>query len=151
MNKPTAKDQTATMAALSQTAAAWLVGVSSRTFRDTDAPRESDGTYNARSLVAWIKGKATADTDPLLIGGDSPNLERYRAAKAELAELDAAERRGRMVDVDALREWWGSEIAGPLKRAIQVLESQHGKPAADLIANALRKAEATMEKRTAHD
>ena len=38
-----------------QQAAAWLCGMTARSLRDqVDAPRNSDGTYDAQSLVGWM-------------------------------------------------------------------------------------------------
>ena len=147
--KLTSQQQIATMQALSQGAAAWLVGLSTRTFRDTTAPRGSAGLYNARDLLAWKAGPAAGSDDPLLTGGDSPNLERYRAAKADLAEMDALERRGRLVDVDAFAEWWGTEVAAPMRRAVETLQSRFGADAAEIVAAALRKVEPAVGKRSA--
>lgn len=45
--------------------------------------------------------------DPLLSSGDSPGLERYRQAKASLAELELEERRGVLVRVDKVRDILG--------------------------------------------
>src|SRR5205814_764058 len=100
------------------------------------------------ALVAWIRqAAAVAEGDPLLAGGDSQNLERYRAAKADLAEMDAAERRGRLVDMDQLCEWWASEAAAPLRRAMAALQARFGTDAESIIAAALEKAESAIEKR----
>ena len=45
-----------------------------------------------------------AGGDPDLIGGDSPALERLRAAKAKLAELDLGQRESELVERAAVRE-----------------------------------------------
>jgi hypothetical protein len=150
-SKPTTQNQIEQLKALNQGAAAWLVGQSSRTFRDSTAPRNPDGTYNGKSVADWIRQSASPDADPMLAGGDSPNLERYRKAKAELAEMDAQERQGRLVDVDALAEWWSTEIAAPLRRAMATLQLQFGAEAEAIIAAALQKAEAAIEKRGASE
>ncbi|MFH1268665.1 MAG: hypothetical protein ABIK89_23310 [Planctomycetota bacterium] len=52
--KLTAPEQVKVLQGLSQAAAAWLVGLAPRTFRDhLDAPRDTDGTYNAAELLKW--------------------------------------------------------------------------------------------------
>jgi len=43
----------AAMERLPQTAAAWVIDVSARELRDHPAPRDSDGRYDVRQLVAW--------------------------------------------------------------------------------------------------
>jgi hypothetical protein len=60
--------------------------------------------------------RSTAPGDPLLSGGDSPGLERYRLAKAQHAELDLAERRGQVIDVGKCRDVLG-RWAALLRRA----------------------------------
>jgi phage terminase Nu1 subunit (DNA packaging protein) len=66
--------------------------------------------YDLTEIIPWRIKYAEAlispkDTpaDPLLDGGDSPALERYRNAKADLAELDIAEREGRLVESDTIK------------------------------------------------
>jgi hypothetical protein len=150
MIKPiTIAGQKTILGSLPQGTAAWLVGMSTRAFRDTDAPRKPDGTYDAVALVQWFAG--TAGDDPLLSGADSPSLETYRKARAALAELDLAERRGRLVDVDAFVEWWSTSVAAPIRRAIGTLQTQFGLGAADVIVAALQKAETAVEKRKPAD
>jgi len=46
------------METLSQQGAAWLLGITGRALRDRpDVPRSADGTYNARQLVEWARGR----------------------------------------------------------------------------------------------
>lgn len=45
--------------------------------------------------------------DPLLADGDSPGLERYRLAKAKLAELDLEHRRGELIDKEKCSQLFG--------------------------------------------
>lgn len=51
--------------------------------------------------------RPTATGDPLLDGGDSPGLERYRLAKAMHAELDLANRKGELIDKEKCRTLLG--------------------------------------------
>src|SRR5262249_47230352 len=134
----TIADQKAILGSLSQGTAAWLVGMSPRAFRDLDVPRKKSGAYDARALIEWARSAAG---DPLLTGNDSASLERYRLARAESAELDLAERRGRLVDCDALAEWWMVEIAAPIRRAIATLQARFGPDAAAMIVAALEKSD----------
>src|SRR5947209_7183629 len=54
------------------------------------------------SIDAWARRAAQVkpepERDPLMVG-DSPALERYRAARARMAELDLEERQRTHVDV----------------------------------------------------
>jgi hypothetical protein len=149
--KLTSQAQIGVLKALNQGAAAWIVGQSARTFRDSDAPRNTDGTYNAAALASWLRNGAVQSDDPLLAGSDSPNLERYRAAKADLAEMEAAERRWQLIDADQLAEWWTTEIASPIRRATDTLLARFGTDAAELITKAISKAEAAVENRKSVD
>jgi hypothetical protein len=144
----TGRQQIEAMQALSQSAAAWLMGISARTFRDKNAPRNADGTYNAKDLLTWLSQSTPGNDDPLLAGGDSPNLERYRAAKADLAEMDARQRRGTMIDIDSFVEWWSAEVAAPVRRSVETLQSRFGAGAADIIIAAIAKADRAVEKRS---
>ena len=145
--KLTSQGQIDVLKSLTQGAAAWLIGLSARTFRDSAAPRNPDGSYNAQAVAAWIKQGVAPDGDPLMAGGDSPSLERYRAAKADLAEMDAKVRRGQLVDVDQLIEWWTVEVASPLRRATAALQARFGDAAEEIVAAALAKAETAIERR----
>jgi DNA-binding XRE family transcriptional regulator len=130
------KDQLSLLSSLSQTTAAQLIGIKRETLKSSDAPRREDGTYDARELVKWAlaRERANATDDPLLTGGDSPNLERYRKAKAELAEMDAAERRGQIVSVDELCDWWQLEIAPQFRRTIEEIGRTWPEATSKLIA-----------------
>ena len=56
MAKAKTSNDLATLRRLNQQSAAWLVGVSARTLRDwVDAPRNDDGSYDGRELVAWAQ------------------------------------------------------------------------------------------------
>jgi hypothetical protein len=135
----------AALSALSQNSAAWLISRTPRLLSDTDAPRNPDGSYNARDLVAWFahRESAAASGDPMLTG-DSPNLERYRKAKAELAEMDAAERRSQLADVGSLCSWWFSDIAPAIRQATEALAKLHGDLAASLITDAIDRASVSV-------
>lgn len=54
--------------------------------------------------MEWAKvNRWCKSSDPMLAGGDSDNLERYRGVKADLAEMDLQERRKEMVNLDVVR------------------------------------------------
>ena len=141
------QQQIAIMKQLRQGAAGWLLKTHVRQLRDTDCPRNDDGSYNARDVIQWHVQRSTDTDDPLLAGGDSPNLERYRAARADLAEMEAAERRGHLVDIDSFMDWWDSEVATPIRRSIETLRKL-APDAAAIVVKALEKAEANVQKRS---
>jgi hypothetical protein len=105
---------------LNRPLAAALVGVSPAHFSQSIAPRigqehrrtEGKGhLFFAPAVVAAFvahklaieAAKADAE-DEALLSGDSPNLERWRAAKADMAEMDVALRWARLIDVDQWRD-----------------------------------------------
>lgn len=78
------------------------------------------GHYDLSEIHAWWRdygpGKkrtaaVSSEDDPLLADGDSPGLERYRLAKAAIAELDLEERKKSLLSRDTVRmvlSRWGS-------------------------------------------
>lgn len=64
--------------------------------------------YDLSVIAKWLREKGPwrqhvrPESDDPLMGdsGDSPGLERYRLAKAELAEMDALERRGQLISTE---------------------------------------------------
>jgi hypothetical protein len=150
MSKParlTVQQQISVLESLSQIPAAHLLGKNPRSFRDLPVPRNPDGSYDGAKLVQWLMQSQPTDGDPLLAGGDSAALERYLVAKARLAEMDADQRDGRLVDVDVLWEWWTTEVAQPLKAAAGKLATLYGGDAEEIITGALQKALDAIEKR----
>lgn len=102
------------------------------------------------TLFAAIQAKAAAvalkavqpapDADPLLSpGSDSPQLERYRAAKADLAELDLAQRKGALVDVVLMNQQLRGALE-PLRAACETLQRSFGSGAYEILANAVEEA-----------
>jgi len=151
---PTCEQEIESLKGIRQAVAAWLVGVTDRHFRNLDAPRNEDGTYDASKVVQWACEKAKPDPvsdDPLMSGSDSPNLERYRAARADLAEMDARERREQLVDIDTFTEWYASEVGHPIRKAIELLNLKFGPDAAAIMTRAIDKADAAVDKREATD
>ena len=84
--------------------------------------------------------------DPLLVGGNSPGLERYREAKADMAEMERDERNHSLISRDELREGW-TLIAGVLRRAGESLGRQHGEDAQAIMDDALDDALQLIEDR----
>lgn len=89
---------------LNQQQIAFICGVTSRSVRDwADAPRNSDGTYNAQEFVAWFV-RRTAGPE----GEREYNNQRERlaAAQAEKVETENKVRRGELVDARAMVDVW---------------------------------------------
>ena len=132
----TTSQQIESMKQLNQGAAALLIGVSARTFRDLDAPRSTAGTYNAREVTKWSEQRNAETLD--LIGNDSnsPALERYHNARASAAELDLAERQGVVVATSDLRTVH-NQWSAILRRAGERLKQSHGTEAHAILNEAL--------------
>ena len=111
--------------------AADLLGFSPQGLRQTWLPSlsESDVRRNKRPIEVNVpalvermilarveeaaKARVVSSGDPLLDGGESPALERYRLAKAKHAELDLAHRKGELIDVEKSRSImlrWGKHL-----------------------------------------
>ena len=89
---------------------------------------------NARKLAAGD------GDDPLMAGASTPALERYRLARAKLAELELEQREGNVLLRDVLHEGFG-EIASMLRRASERLDRQCGREAYEILDEALTNAE----------
>jgi hypothetical protein len=87
------------------------------------------------------------ETDPLLMGYDSPALERYRLARAKREELQLEELRKRLVDRTDLRKGWAL-VASQLRQAVENLQRLHGQEAADLVVEALEEADGSVQEIT---
>ena len=89
-------------------------------------------------------GRGEASEDPLLAsGGDSAGLERYRLAKAALAELELAERKRVLLPVDKVREAllrWATLV----RRMGERLGKRFGHEAAAVVGETLDECEATL-------
>jgi phage terminase Nu1 subunit (DNA packaging protein) len=98
------------------------------------------GCYDVSEIAKWLGSPAgpwrAIDDDSMDGGPDSPGLERYRLAKAALAELDLEERRGVLLSRDKARSaltLWGSII----RRMGDMLGKKFGTDAALAISDAL--------------
>jgi hypothetical protein len=92
--------------------------------------------------VSKVREALGAGDDALVYGGgDSPNLERLRAAKAKLAEMDLEERKGTHADLgklDSALKRYGIT----LNRTGEVLQRKFGTEVADIFNEALEQAQA---------
>jgi hypothetical protein len=102
----------------------------------------------ARALHDFLADNATKlaqDDDPLLQGGGSPALERYREERAALARLDRLEREGSLIPRDTARAAL-ARIAAILRGAGDALGRQFGSAATDLLYEALDDAGREIER-----
>jgi phage terminase Nu1 subunit (DNA packaging protein) len=105
----------ADLSRLTQQQAAEICGVTSRTLRDwADAPRNRDGSYHARTLVAWLVARAAGS-------GDFDNQrERLAAAQAEKVEHENAVRKGWLADLKVVTKFWADCIAAMRARLLNM-------------------------------
>lgn len=82
--------------------------------------------------------------DPDLEGEESPGLERYRLAKAALAELDLDRKRRNVIDRNVAHDGLG-RIADLLRQAGERLQRQCGADALGILEEALASAEIEIE------
>lgn len=139
--------------------AAYIAGLSSQQFDNVIRPKLGEAAerrlgrvieFDAQAVVAALleyrKPKnaqavdANGEVDPLLYGGDSPNLERYRKIKGDLAQIELEERRKTHVDVRVLDGIF-VRFGSLLHRAGEVLQRRFGGDAVDIFNAALDEAE----------
>lgn len=100
--------------------------------------------YDLDEIEAWREAtSAEAADDPLLRGDGSPALERYREARAKLADLDYRKRVGELIDVAAMHERH-VRIAGRLRQAGELLGRKFGVDAQLILDEALEDVEREM-------
>jgi hypothetical protein len=85
------------------------------------------------------------EADPLLQGGGSPALERYREERAALARLDRLEREGALLPRDQVRQGLG-RVAAIVRAAGDALQRQHGPAALELLYEALDDAQREIDR-----
>lgn len=102
------------------------------------------GRYPLAEIVQWLRnegpwrphGRGESTDDPLLSAGDSPGLERYRLAKAALAELELQERQRTLLPVEKVREVllrWAMLV----RRMAERLGKRYGAEAAGAVSDCL--------------
>lgn len=127
--------------------------MSTRTVADwlaTGCPGEQ-GAYDLSEMLQWAKANRWCKSDdPLLAGGDSPNLERYRGARADLAELDREQRVGNLVSVEELAPVL-LQAAGLIRGAGEKLQRLFGPDAFAIFSEAVDAAEQLIESKLAGD
>lgn len=109
------------------------------------------GRYDLAEIDDWLytrgprRPKAAAiDDDDLAGPADSPGLERYRLAKAKLAELELAKQQRSVMSRDMARETLG-RIASLLRRYGERLSKRHGPEEAVLFNETIGEARRVIE------
>jgi phage terminase Nu1 subunit (DNA packaging protein) len=99
--------------------------------------------YRLDHIAIWLrtegpgsKALRVQSDDPLLEDGDSPALERYRLAKAKLAELDLETRKGQLIERDKARDIF-SRWAVLVRRMGERLAKRFGPDAAATVNETL--------------
>lgn len=88
-------------------------------------------------LAIHIHRTKSEERDPLLASGDdSPELERYRAARASLAELELSRKRGDVVDAAATSSMLGG-VAEVIRNCGEQLGREFGESAREILESAL--------------
>lgn len=132
---------------LKQKTAAELLGVTARTLRDwSDAPRNTDGTYDGTVLVRWLVAReAGVELDPV--------RERARKDK-ELADKYAAEnavRRGELLPISEAESAWAGFVMNARARLLRLptdcaalVGSTHGSTVHDAVKRGVHDALRTL-------
>src|SRR5690606_24765779 len=72
-----------------------------------DFPGGHKGPWKLSDVFRWRIDRAERrrlpEDDALLAGGDSPALERYRLARAQMAEIELERQRGSLVEREGMR------------------------------------------------
>jgi phage terminase Nu1 subunit (DNA packaging protein) len=122
-------------------------------WRQQGMPGKS-GKYELQLISRWLRtegpwkpyAKPPATEDELMVAdGDSVALERYRLAKAKIAELDLANRKGELIDRETCRDvlvrW-----AVLIRRLGEVLGKRHGAEATRSVNATLGECESIIAK-----
>jgi transcriptional regulator with XRE-family HTH domain len=126
-----------------QNEVAQFFGVSIDTIKNW-AKQQMPGTpkaYRLDKIAIWLRTEGPGSSkfkedDPLLTEGDSPGLERYRMAKAKLAELDLESRKNQLIDREKARDIFG-RWATLIRRMGERLSKRWGNEAANMVNETL--------------
>jgi hypothetical protein len=119
------------------------------------APLRGD-TIDLAKLAKWLhdfwaeNARALAlarsdETDPLLVGPESPAMERCREARAGLLELELDTKKGNLLERRAVHEWAG-RISHIIRDSTATLQRDFGPQAAQIIEEALDDADAEIQR-----
>ena len=116
-------------------------GVARDTLRDwrRSGMPGATGCYPLSEVAQWLRRDGPWRVRPAaddLGSGDSPGLERYREARAELAELDLAERREELIDRGLIRSKL-IRLIGLLRACSDRLEKRFGADAKRMVHDTL--------------
>lgn len=83
--------------------------VTYNTWRNQGAPGKASHGWPITDTIAWAReekwsGNSLDLDDAMMGGGDSPALEEYRRAKARLAELDLAQKKGELLAAEEVED-----------------------------------------------
>jgi len=104
-----------------------------------DFPGGAGGPWYADQVIPWLVTKRTPhteDDDPVLGGPVTPALERYRAVRADHAELDLQKAKGALVDRDLVRDIL-CDFARLFRRAGESLGKRFGADAQTILDEAI--------------
>ena len=97
-------------------------------------PRSPDGHYNLQEVLPWRvkylvdqaveKQIAQSGGDPLLMGDDSPALEKYRIAKTEEVEFKLAVLKNKYYDAEQVNTHW-RELGNQIGNAVHKIEKKN--------------------------
>ncbi len=102
------------------------------------------GEYDLEAIAAWLDARSGKTDDPELAGPASAGLERYRQARAAIAELELARLRRQLVpraEVHAVLD----QVAATLRTAGEILARHHGDDARQVLEDAIDNAHRLLE------
>ena len=77
-------------------------------------PRNEDKTFDLAAVIAWREARLEADVADLA-GSDNPELQRWRAARADMAEMERDLRRGLLIKREAVEANEQQQVAAVRK------------------------------------
>ena len=99
--------------------------------------------YHGPTFIALVidrKSKPSDPDDPMYGDADSPNLERWRAAKAEREEIALARDKGNVAPVDAVVQIY-SIVASSIRHAAENAQRECGTRAFEIFIEGLNEAD----------
>jgi hypothetical protein len=102
--------------------------------------------YNVFDIFRWRLSRIeTGESDPLMRGGSSPALERYRAAKASQAERENKKAEGQLVE-SAIVSMQLAEVGRSFKVGAEIVARLHGAKVGAAIRELVDKAQGDWER-----
>jgi len=76
-------------------------------------PKTEDGLVDSLDVIKYLRKKIVEqrEEETAMSGSDSPNLERYRAARASMEEMNVAERKGELLQAKEVQRYWKTVLA----------------------------------------